>query len=261
MKGMQKLFYRSTLYFKRHTSTILTCIGAAGVVATAVMAVKVTPKAIHLLEEATDEKGEELTKLEVVRVVGPVYIPAAAVGISTIACIFGANVLNHRNQAVLTSAYAMLEQSFKRYREAAKSVYGEDADSRIRAEVAKKISLYDRAFGTSVLNEDAEENERLFYDSFSQRYFSSTMAAVLNAQYHLNRNFALRGWVDVNEFYEFLGLKEINGCDAIGWSSGEMLEDGLTPWVDFNNELVKMDDGLECYIVSPCWEPTVIAVE
>lgn len=54
------------------------------------MAVRATPKAVKMLEEAESEKGEYLTKLEIIRAAGPIYIPSVLLGVSTIACIFGA---------------------------------------------------------------------------------------------------------------------------------------------------------------------------
>ena len=101
------LLQSSMLFLKKNASTILTCIGSAGVIATSVMAVKATPKALALLENAETEKGEGLTKIEKIKVVGPAYIPAVLIGASTIACIFGANILNQRQQAALMSAYAL----------------------------------------------------------------------------------------------------------------------------------------------------------
>ena len=247
-------------YLKRSSPAILTCLGAIGVVATSVLAVKATPKAVDIIRahEGIDHEGNYYgpTKLEVVQLTWKCYIPAALVGLSTIACIFGANVLNKRNQASLVSAYAMLSESYQQYRRAANTVYGEDADSKIIAEVAKK--KYISADGCYIHDPDSDSEELLFYDSFSQRYFTSTMSSVLNAQYHVNRNFALRGWSDLNELYDFLGLEEHSGGDVIGWSADEMIKDGLTPWVDFENRLVEMDDGLECYIISTLFEPTVL---
>ena len=113
---MNHLLHHSKLFFKRNSSTILTCVGALGVVTTSVLAVKATPKALALIEAAKEEKGEELTPVETVQVAGPVYIPAIVTGVSTIACIFGANALNKRQQAALMSAYALLDSSYKEYK-------------------------------------------------------------------------------------------------------------------------------------------------
>lgn len=137
---IQKAFYRSAAYLKRHSPTILTFVGATGVVATIIMSARATPKAMKLLEEAEVQKGEELDKLETIRTAASVYIPVAAIGISSLICLFGANVLNQRNQASLTAAYVMLNESYSRYRGAANTVFGDDADSKIKAEVAISTS-------------------------------------------------------------------------------------------------------------------------
>lgn len=113
---MSNLLNKAQIFLKRNSGTILTGMGAAGVVVTSIMAVKATPKAIRILEEAKEEKGEELTVVETVRAAGPIYIPAFISGASTIACIFGANILSKRNQATLASAYAFLNNSYKEYK-------------------------------------------------------------------------------------------------------------------------------------------------
>ena len=55
---------RAVNFVKRNTPTILTCVGAAGVVTTSVFIAKATIKAVDILEEAKKEKGEELTRSE-----------------------------------------------------------------------------------------------------------------------------------------------------------------------------------------------------
>ena len=177
---IQKAFYRSAAYLKRHSPTILTFVGATGVVATIIMSARATPKAMKLLEEAEVQKGEELDKLETIRTAASVYIPVAAIGISSLICLFGANVLNQRNQASLTAAYVMLNESYSRYRGAANTVFGDDADSKIKAEVAKET--YISADGCAIYDASHDDGceECLFYDEISDRYFQSTMASVLN---------------------------------------------------------------------------------
>jgi len=251
-------------YLKRSSPAILTCLGSIGVVATSVLAVKATPKAVDIIRarEGIDHEGNYYgpTKLEVVQSCWKCYIPAALVGLSTIACIFGANVLNKRNQASLASAYALLSESYQQYRKAAKAVYGEDADSKIKAQMAK--DTYVSADGYYVYSADMDlESERILcYDLFSKRYFTSTMAAVLNAQYHINRNLQLRGNVSINEFYEFLGIDKIENGDDIGWSIDEFMEDGIM-WLDFDNKHTVMDDGLVCCVISALWDPNKFSFE
>ena len=235
----------------RSSPTILTVVASVGVIVTTITAVRATPKAIKLLKEAEAEKGENLTKVEIIRVAGPSYIPSTLLGISTIVCIFGANALNQKKQASLMSAYAMLNESYKQYRKSAKIVYGEDADDKIHAEMAKDamVSTYDLGYQVYNMDMDAESERLLFYDLSSKKYFRTTMAAVLNAQYHVNRNLAIRGDCSLNEYLSFLGVEGIDGGDDIGWDITYMVEEMDCYWLDFDNYKSTLEDGLECIII------------
>lgn len=239
---MNNLLVHSKRFMKRNASTILTGVGAAGVVVTTVMAVKATPKALKLLDAAKEEKGEELTKLEVVKTAGPAYIPSILIGASTIACIFGANVLNKRHQAALASAYALVDNSYKEYKKKVEELYGEEADEQVRAEVAK-----DNYNKKDVIDET--DGKQLFYDEFSERYFRSTMETILNAEYELNREVTIGGAAFLNEFYELLGIPRVDYGDYLGWSAPALHDMYWEAWVDFAHEKVVMDDGLECTII------------
>jgi len=243
-KGMN-----ASSFFKKNSSTILTCIGGIGVVATSVMAVKATPKALKLIEKSKEEKGEDLTKFEMVKIAGPVYIPSIITGAATIACIFGANILNKRAQASIISAYALADNSYKEYKKKVEELYGEGADRRVTQEIAK--DKYDE---TDILVDGEKE---LFYDNFSMRYFESTMENVIRAEYDLNRALSVDNYACVNEFYDFLGIEKIEGGSSLGWSEAELFENTWCSWLDFRHEKVVMDDGLECYIVYMSEEPSL----
>lgn len=243
--GLNRIYYKSVLALKNNSSTILTFLGAAGVVVTTVVAVKDTPKAIERLEKASDEKGGELSKLEMVYVAGPVYIPSVICGVSTIACILGANVLNKKKQESLTAAYALIDSTFKGYRSKVKEVYGEDADNKIVEEIARDV--YKK-------NDIPKGEEILFFDFYSMRYFESSLEEIKSAEYEFNRLFILRGHASLNEFYEFVGLPPIDGGERLGWSVNAEFDYGYK-WIDFDHHWkTTMEDGLECYILSmPYW--------
>lgn len=242
------LLQSSMLFLKKNASTILTCAGGAGVIATSVIAVKATPKALALLENAKEEKGEDLTKTEKVKVAGPAYIPAVLMGVSTIACIFGANALNQRQQAALMSAYALLDNSYKDYKKKVEELYGKDVESFVREEIAKDKYEEDPY--------PVEDGMQLFYDEFSQRYFNATTEQVLRAEHEVNRMLATDYGVYLNEFYELLGIERVDYGDYLGWSTGEIVEMQWHCWIDFHHQKVIMEDGLECTIISMYTEPT-----
>lgn len=231
MRGdcLQKALLKSRGFVKRNSATILTCAGAAGVVSTAVLTAKAATKASKILEQATEEKGEKLTPLEAVNVAGPVYIPAVISGVAAITCIFGANIINKKTQASLISAYSLLDQSYKEYKKKVDELYGEGADAKVRNEIAKEKY-------TGKEHKPASDGAVLFFDQYSNRYFWSTMQDVKDAEYHFNRNFALRSYAELNEFYEFLGLEPTAFGAEVGWSmeAGEQWY-GYT-WVDFYHE-------------------------
>lgn len=249
---MGKLVNRSKLFFKKNGPTILTCIGGIGVIATAVLAVKATPKALERINKIEDEKGEELTALEVVQVAGPLYIPAIATGAATLICIFSANGLNKRQQASLVSAYALLDSSYKQHKAKVEELYGTDATERIAGEIAK--DKYDD-------NISVEEGKQLFFDQFSGRYFESTMEDVLRAEYELNRDLTLEDAVTINRFYEYLGIDPIEGGDALGWSMGANFALYWQSWVDFSHQKTEIDDDLECCIIHIMHEPILEYLE
>ena len=241
---------------KRYIPTILTCVGAVGLVVTTVVAIKATPKAYEKIEQAKKEKGDDLTKLEVVKAAAPVYVPTILIGAGTLACMFGANVLNKRQQAALISAYTLIDNSYKEYKKKLVELYGEEVHQNvvdaIAAEKAEEMHITsDCLCAICDMSTEDYSDPILFYDEYSHRYFEAPIEQVLMAEYHLNRNFVLRGYTTLNEFYEFLGIEQTKEGEVLGWA----VEDEFY-WIDFNHRKTILDDGLECYIIETPYGPS-----
>ena len=247
---MNKLLHRSKLFVEHNAPTILTIVGGIGVVATAVLAAKETPKALEVLRAAEEKKGEKLTKTEKVVNAAPAYIPAIITGAATIACIFGANTLNKQQQAALMSAYALLDNSYKEYKKTVDELYGEEAGAQVRAEIAK-----DHVNETDISEED--DGKQLFFDDYSGRYFRATIEQVQKAEYNLNRTLFMYDCVTLNEFYKDLGIDPIESGWVTGWAKAINQERHWQDWGDFIHDKVTLDDGLECYIIKMHGEPTI----
>lgn len=240
---------------KTNVPYILGGFGCIGVMATTIMAIQSTPKALELLEDAEKEKGEDLSKWETVKTAGPVYLPAVITGIATIGCIAGAVILSERQQASLISAYGLLNESYMKYQRKVIENFGEETHTDILkaiAEETKPVNITaDNYFGISNqgMAEDFSE-PKLFYEEFSGRYFEAPLEQVLLAEYHVNRNMALGALILLNDFYEFLGLERTDYGGEVGW----YINDDYF-WIDFNHRKVVMDDGLECYIIESVFPP------
>lgn len=246
---MNNLLHQSKKFFNRNGSTILTCLGGVGLIATSVMTAKATPKALSLLEEATKEKGEELTKFEIVKTAGSVYIPAVLTGTATLACIFGANILNQRKQASLIGAYALIDNSYKEYKRKVSELYGEDANEKIVEEIAK-----DKFDETEIVLSGGDK--QLFFEEFSGRYFEAPMEAVIAAEYEMNRKLAVEyGGIYLNEWFDLLGLEVTDYGEHLGWSACYLSEVYWQNWIDFQHHTVTLDTGLECIILTMQMEP------
>ena len=247
---MNAFINASKQFIKRNGSIILTCAGGVGVVVTAVMAVKATPEAMELIDRATNKKGEKLTKVETVKVAWKPYIPSVLIGVSTLACVFGANTLNRKQQAALMSAYALLDNSYKEYKKKVEELYGEGVDRNVKNEIAK--DHYDE----EEFDDDYGDGLELFYDEYSQRYFRSTLAHVIESEYMLNHMIAEDIGAFLNDFYDLLGLDEVDYGNYMGWSTFELVETYWYAWVEFEHTKVKMEDGMECTIITILTEPT-----
>lgn len=249
---------KSNLFLKKNSATILTIAATAGVIITSVLSAKAAIKASRVLAHKEEEKGEKLTFEETISAIWTIYIPPVVAGMSTIACVFGANILNQRQQASLASAYALIDNSYKEYKAKLKELYGEEAHNNIVDAIAaeKCDEVHISAGGlTSAYTQEIESDAepRLFYDEYSGRYFETTIEKVLLAEYHLNRNYILRGFARLNEFYEFLGLEPTDYGETVGWDiCGEIY------WIDFNHRKAFIgddNDGFECYIIEMPYYP------
>lgn len=238
------VFRGTQKFLKCNGATILSVFAVGGVVGTSVSVGVATNKASKKLKEATDVKGESLNNLEIIVNVTPIFIPAILLGGTTIACILGANILNKQSQAVLASAYGLADQTFKEYRKKLIELHGEEMDQEIRTEIARNHYDY------HVIGMEHPDQKVLWYEPYSNRYFEMYERELIDAEYHLNRNFIIGGSRSLNDLYEMLGLPPIKNGDTIGWC----ICDGYM-WIDFEHELQHKPDGTEYYILQPVYPP------
>lgn len=249
--SFESVAYSIGRFFKKNGGTILTCVAAGGVVGTGVLSGWAAVKA----HERLKEKENAGTK-DKIKSVAPIYAIPASVGAATIACLFGANHLDRKQQASLLAASALVEQTYKRYKKKAEELLGE---GKVETEIAKD--------GCNKRPKvDLNEDECLFYYNYYHDepsgevgfYFTAPKEKVLRAEYELNRTFNIRSVVTLNDFMKLLGQKEVEGGNEVGWSY-ELGHDyyGYS-WIDFEHWDTKMDDGLEVTIITTPFDPCVL---
>lgn len=236
---------------QKNSSTILTCIGAAGVIATAVLTGRATIKAVRIadgMDRFDLDEGKTIypPQKEIVKAVWKEYIPAAATGLATIALIFGANALNKKQQATLVSAYALLDQTYREYKNKVKEVLGEESEQKVEDAIAEE----------KVSDICPSDGKLLFYEPNYGQGFERTMLEVQDAEYRLNQKFAVEGEASLNDFFELLGLNKTDTGDMIGWSQEMAWDNYNYQWIEFEHEPKKTEDGREYYQINMPFPPT-----
>lgn len=235
-------------FLQRNQSTILTCISIGGFVATTILTARAASKSTLKIHELEKEVEEPLSTKEKIIAAAPEYVAPVVIGMATVGCMIYTNMLTKKQQVALISAYAVLNESYKRHKKAIKDRFGDGELEDIAAECADEVYEEKKPVVT--------DGKTLFYDEISKSFFESTMFDVTDAVYHFNRNFVLRGYASLNELYEFLNLPRQPYGNSLGWSIdiGECFY-GYS-WIDFSYLLRTRDDGVEYYILHMPFVPT-----
>ena len=198
-------------------------LASAGVVTTAILSAKGALKAEAVLDD------KELPIKDKIKAAAPYFAPAGVSGVATLGLIFAANVLGEKQRAALAAGFL---PAYKAYQQ--RLAFKENAEGE---------------FGGTVT----------FYEPVSKRYFKRTMEEVLEAEYHLNRNFILRGYAPLNELYDFLGLEKTPDGEKLGWSQEVGGAFYGYEWIDFYHSYVTAEaseSGQPYYVLGMPFAPT-----
>lgn len=236
----------------KQSPLICTCLGAAGVIATAVLTGRATIKAVRIadgMDRFDLDEGKTIypPQKEIVKAVWKEYIPAAATGFATIALIFGANALNKKQQATIMSAYALLDQTYREYKNKVKEVLGKESEEKVEDAIAREKC---KAYPTIPKGDNL-----LFFDPFYGEPFERTMLEVQEAEYRLNQKFAIEGEATLNDFYELLSLSPISTGDYIGWTQEASYDNYNYQWIEFEHIPKEGEDGVTYYLIEMPWPP------
>lgn len=231
---------------KKNSPVILTAVGITGMVTSTVLAVKATPLALDLIREAEFEKGEELTKKEVIKATWKPYMPAVGTAVFSIACIIGANSIHMRRSAALATAYKLSQSALHEFKEKAVEVVGEKKVSEIKQKVNQDKVDKDPVSKTEVIITD--KGKTLMYDTISGRYFESNIEEINKVVNELNRDMLSDMYISLNQFYSAIGLQHTKAGYDLGWQCDKGLIE-----VDFGATIA--DDGRPCITIDFPYPP------
>lgn len=215
----------------KNSPSILTGAAVAGLVTTAILAVRATPKALELVDDVLFERmgedmyGDEGTSTtdrlamlkprEIVHITWRCYIPAVGVGLASIVCIIGANSIHLRRNAALAGIYSLTETAFKEYQSKVTETIGKNKELKVRDDiVADRIKENPPSSKEVIIT---GKGTTLCYESISGRYFEHTAEGIRRVENNLNKLLLNEDHISLNDLYFELGLPNIDIGDELGW--------------------------------------------
>lgn len=238
----------------KNSPHILTGLGCAGVLSTAILAVKATPRALAILDAEEEYRRRKnliaMSKLDKVKVAWKCYIPAGVVGATTIGCIIGANTVHTRRNAALASLYTLSESAFREFKTKAVQELGKTKENKIRDEIAKdRISNDPPQQGNVIFTGSGDV---LCYDMLGGGYFHSSYETIRQKVNDLNYRLRNEMRLSLNDFYYELGLPQTKLGDQMEFNiergqiephySSQLTEDGK-PCLVIDVEVFPIDYG------------------
>lgn len=256
----------------KHSPEILTGMAVGGLVATVVLAVRATPRALKLLDterwhqafidvvgdipreewqEGVGTREQEhmvedammdivLHPKTIIQIAWKPYLPAMIMGGATIACIIGAHTVSSRRMAALASVYSLTEMALTEYKDKVVETIGEKKEEKIRDEIAA-----DRIKANPISEEQMKAlpgEGQLCYDTLSSQYFYSSVEKIRQTINDFNERLLKEDYLGLNEMYYMLGLQEMPLASDLGWR----VDNGLVD-IKFSAQLA--DDGHTACIV------------
>jgi hypothetical protein len=231
MTNLTGVFKQAQKLVFDNSPLILTAVGVAGTITTAVFTGRASLKAARLLDANSDR---ELTTREKVELTWTLYIPAVATGVITVASIITSNRVGTRRAAAMAAAYSLSEKAFSEYKEKIVERMGTAKEQAVRDEIAQ--DRIDRSPSKEIII--IGTGKVLCHDAITGRYFESDMEALRKAQNDLNVVILNNQYATLHEFYKLLGLPATKYSSEVGWNSSELC--------DLRFSTVMSEDGRPC---------------
>lgn len=232
---------------RKFTIASATVLITSGIIMTAITAIKDTPKVERLLNEATEDKGEDLTTVEKAEICAKGYWKTIAMASITILLVAGMVALEEKNYASLACAYTLAEDKIIKYKDAVFDVVGDKKVGQVLDKVCENQMKESPINNTTIIN--TEKGKSLFFDTWTGRYFYSDMETIRRVLNDINRMMIDEDYVSADEFYWKLGLPESGAGAKLGWTLAHNKN------IDIRWGSVLTEDGVPCVTMTWVEEP------
>lgn len=210
---------------RRIIASILGVISGVGTVATTVLAVKETPKAIKKLEELKKEYPDKIPFKVYLKSFIPIYWPAIVVGAATIASPIASTIISRRTEASLIATSTMLSQGWNKYKYKVKDLIGINNEKLIRANIAQDTYSKDKP-------KSEKGSKKLYYEEHIGWFYADPVELQAGLEdinqrlYVPDRSDGRNGptywatlfWFIRDSKAEVLDEKRLAACEDMGWT-------------------------------------------
>jgi hypothetical protein len=226
--GIKNMFLDIIKHLERvikvNSPTILTGLGAAGVVTTAYL----TGKAAVESNERLSELNDDLSFKDKLSETWDCYIPPVISGATSIFCIFAANRVMAKKNAAIYSLLAFSERAFSDYKEQVINEIGDKKEEAIRTALAEKEIAENPPIKTIVFN----NGEVMVREAFTGRSFNSSVEIIKRAALEINHMAQSSDYASLNDFYDLVGLEYTSNGSMSGWTSRKIMDLIITSALD-----------------------------
>lgn len=252
MSKVSGTFNKVGFSLKKHSPEILVAAGVVGTVVSTVMACRATTKIDTILDETKEQldkiheysenpdmaekyNAEDAKKDTVVVYahtgvkLAKLYAPAVGLGILSLGSILASNNILRKRNAALAAAYAVVDRSFKEYRDRVVERFGEEVDHQLRynikaTEVEETVideKGKEKKVKKTIEVADPNASEYVKYFTKSNPYWVNNPEYVemflRSQQNYANDKLKATGHLTLNDVYDMLGFHDSKAGMVVGW--------------------------------------------
>lgn len=188
----------------------------AGVITTAVVSARAGWKARGIVDAKQAEQPDvPLTKKEQAQLTWLCYAVPGVTAASTIAGVTGLHMVHSKRNAALAGLYALSVNKLDDVQEEAEKLLGTKKSQQLNDNLAQKnIDRHGNYAEPAVTGGGTD----LWYDAYTDRFFYSSMNEIAKGVNEANAFLVAEGDLDLNTFYDKIGLNPIPSGTELGWS-------------------------------------------
>ena len=238
-------FLKSVVKFTvKNSPVILTGLGVLMGWTAVGFAIDATPKAKAIEEDLKEEylqkyvddevDTKDVPPLEMIKAVGPVYIPTGIALLIMTGCMVGATSIGSKRNVVLASLYSASEVALKEYQSKVIEKIGEKKEIEVRDSIAKDRMDRNPISQNQIIL--TGNGNHLCMDSMTGQYFRTDIEKVRRTQNDVNHRLMSEMWISLNELLIDLGIEPTALGHDIGWDVDHQLEFFFSSQINKNGE-------------------------